>query len=268
MPRSFCQRREKQPLIISLATRHSRSPDEGGILDNALVCESSPVLNRASAFSYTCRACGRCCHNKRIQANPYEILRLARNRSLSTGEFIQIFLEVNGPYLRIRDDGACFFLADSRCAVHPDRPLACRTYPLGRWVDGRGRETFRELKSAPQREGVRGQTGTVDAFLDEQGAHPYMDAANRYQAIFYRIFEALQRIIRNDADLPEETRDAVAAGGPGRRPDIMKWLDVDGMVSAACQNRNTSVPVEMDQLVTLHIASVEELAIPPKGEEP
>lgn len=190
---------------------------------------------------------------------------------MSTGEFIHTFLEVNGPYLRIRDDGACVFLADHGCAVHPDRPLACRTYPLGRWVDGRGRETFRELKSGPQCEGVYGQSGTVDVFLDEQGAHPYMDAANRYQALFYRIFEALQRIIKNDADLPEETRNAIAAGGAGQRPDIMKWLDVDEMVGAACQNRGTSVPEEMEQIVTLHVSAMEELAIPPKeskkGEE-
>ncbi|MFH7319973.1 YkgJ family cysteine cluster protein [Desulfurivibrio sp. D14AmB] len=245
----------------------AETPTRSDILTNTLVCESNPVLERTSPFSYACRACGRCCHNKRIQTNPYEILRLARNRSISTGEFIHTFLEVNGPYLRIRDDAACVFLADGGCAVHPDRPLACRTYPLGRWVDSRGRETFRELKSSPQCEGVYGESGTVDAFLGEQGAQPYMDAANRYQALFYRIFETLQRIIRNDADLPEQTRNAIAAGGAGQRPDIMKWLDVDGMVAAACQKRGTSVPLEMDQLVTLHIATMEELAIPPKGEE-
>ena len=34
-------------------------------------------MTRASPFSYVCNACKRCCRNKAIRVNPYEILRLA-----------------------------------------------------------------------------------------------------------------------------------------------------------------------------------------------
>ena len=35
---------------------------------------------RGASFSYTCNRCNRCCRDKRIQVNPYEVLRLSRNR--------------------------------------------------------------------------------------------------------------------------------------------------------------------------------------------
>ena len=45
-------------------------------------------MHRDSAFSYTCHACNRCCHNKAIRVNPYEILgpaiRLAIDKAHAT----------------------------------------------------------------------------------------------------------------------------------------------------------------------------------------
>jgi Fe-S-cluster containining protein len=100
---------------------------------------------RDSAFSYTCHACSRCCHDKIIQLNPYEVARLAQNRGMSTTDFLARYTERNGTALRRVEEGACVFLTAQGCGVHADRPLVCRLYPLGRKVTPEGEESFREV---------------------------------------------------------------------------------------------------------------------------
>ena len=77
-------------------------------------------MHRDSAFSYTCHACNRCCHNKAIRVNPYEILRLARYLGLSTTHFIERHTEAGGTVLRPNENGDCDFLGERGCSVHPD----------------------------------------------------------------------------------------------------------------------------------------------------
>ena len=216
------------------------------------------TLNRNSFFSYHCNACGRCCFNKRIQINPYEALRLARNLGISTGEFANLYLEREGPYLSVTADGACVFLNGNGCGVHADRPLACRTYPLGRWVSADAEETFRELKPHPQTEGGYGQDGTVGFFLAQQGALPFMDTADRYQALFYRLFDTLHLVLPTDPTLADETQIAMFACDEGGMPAFMKWLDVDDAVELYCKEHRMVVPPEIAGIVSLHIQSIDQ----------
>lgn len=226
--------------------------------DVASLVEDAEPLDRDSAFSYRCRGCGRCCVHKRIQVNPYEILRLARNRGLSTGKFCRRYLEQDGPWLRTTEEGACVFLRDGGCSVHPDRPLACRTYPLGRWRSADAEETFRRLRSHPRSEGVFGRDGTVQRFLDEQGVAPYAEAADRYQALFYRLFDALHRILPRRPDLPDATPRALLASDESDAPAFLEWLDVDAIVSRACADRGREVPGQIEAVVCLHIAAIDQ----------
>jgi Fe-S-cluster containining protein len=85
-------------------------------------------LQPHSPFSYTCNQCSRCCYNKRIQVNPYEVARLARNKGLSTTDLIAQYFEPGTPHLDNQSGGACVFLTDQGCGVHADRPLVCRIY--------------------------------------------------------------------------------------------------------------------------------------------
>ena len=94
---------------------------------------------RDSAFSYACHACSRCCHDKIIHVNPYEVGRLAQNLNLSTTEVLSRYTTANGDNFKQTEQGACVFLTGQGCGVHADRPLVCRLYPLGR----RGRRTER-----------------------------------------------------------------------------------------------------------------------------
>ncbi|MFP4517301.1 MAG: YkgJ family cysteine cluster protein [Desulfovibrionales bacterium] len=223
--------------------------------------KGTPLPNRqytrTSEFSYRCNGCGRCCRNKRIQTSPYEVLRLARNLELSTGEFLIRYIDAEGPYLRAVEGGACVFLVNKGCGVHKDRPLACRTYPLGLYVSPQGEETFLELNPHPQTEGVYGCGGTVDQYLNQQGAQPYIDAGRRYMALFYRLHEALHQTMSPQADAAGELQSAIAARDEGGLPAFTRWFDVDSMVAKYCKSLGIAVPVATGELVKLHIQSIE-----------
>jgi len=212
-------------------------------------------MNRDTTFSYQCNACGRCCYNKRIQVNPYEILRLARNQGISAGEFIHQYLESYGPYLRSTPDGACIFLHGKICSVHSDRPLVCRIYPLGRRVEEDGNESFSETTPHPQSEGLYERKGTVNQYLDKQEAGPYMRAVDRYQALFYRLYDLLQHELRTNPALPQTTNDNIDA--ENQTLPLAQWLDAEEAATLYCDENGLSAASEPMDVVNLHIAAIE-----------
>lgn len=219
---------------------------------------TTEIMKRNTPFSYHCNACGRCCVNKRIQTNPYEVLRLARNLGMKTGEFARQYLDKEGPYLRVTAEGACIFLNNKGCGVHPDRPVACRTYPLGRWVSAEYEETYRELQPHPESEGVYGRDGTIGQFLTEQGVLPYLQAADRYQALFYRMFDALQQVLSTDSELSANAQTAMFTSNQAGMPAFMEWLDVDNTVAIYCNEHGLVLPDAIEAIVELHIQAIDQ----------
>ncbi len=149
-----------------------------------------PTLTRASAFSYACHACNRCCRNYRIRVNPFEVTALARFLGLNTTGFLAGYVD-SDQSLKQTADGSCIFRSDAGCRVHPARPLVCRLYPLGRRVEFDGDERFFHLRPHPESPGEYGQAGTVGDYLAGQGAMPFIDAADRYLSLYQRLAEAL-----------------------------------------------------------------------------
>lgn len=131
-------------------------------------------LELASPFSFNCQACGACCHNKVIEIGPYETARLAANRGLPVEEFRRLLTEEDGVTLLNRPDGSCVFLEGGRCAVHPDRPLVCRMFPIGLIRDSRGDERFGVMPLHPDCLGIVDSDLTVELYLENQGAEPYL----------------------------------------------------------------------------------------------
>jgi|UniRef100_A0A7C3SKR3 Fe-S-cluster containining protein len=81
---------------------------------------------------FTCRQCGQCCHgDKGILVTPKEIHRLADFLGLPVPEFEQRYLIASplGPQIASRN-GACVFLEEKRCRVHPVKPRVCREWPF------------------------------------------------------------------------------------------------------------------------------------------
>jgi Fe-S-cluster containining protein len=214
--------------------------------------EQAP-MDRNSRFSYQCQACCRCCHNKLIQLNPYEIARLARHLGISTGEFIANYMTADQPYLLFLPNTACVFLGEQGCTVHGDRPLVCRLYPLGRHMSGEGVESFSQLQPQPGSEGIYGEDGTVQDFLDSQDVAAYMQAADHYLQLFYRLFDRMWA----DPDMPEQDAGTTTSDRPPQA--LAQWLDMDTAIANYCQVQDLAVPDDLEQRMQLHIRSIEDL---------
>jgi len=110
--------------------------------------DKAAILGRQLApgetFNFRCHAAlacfNRCCRNLNLFLYPYDVLRLSRRLTISTDEFIERHVDVvlrDGQYfpevlLRMADntEKTCPFLTDAGCDVYPDRPDACRTFPV------------------------------------------------------------------------------------------------------------------------------------------
>lgn len=216
------------------------------------------TYGRDSPFSYDCHACRRCCHDKIIRLNPYEVARLAQNRGVSTTEFLAQYTGAQGTALKQVDQGACVFLTPEGCGVHADRPLVCRLYPLGRQVTADGRETFHELDPHPQTEGEYGTSGTVEDFLAGQGAAPFIDAVDRYIEVVGRMSAMLGARIQNDTRLEAQVRDAVSGVLAGDAQDGSDWIDMDALVEEYCRRQGMTVPSDVPAKMAIHIQAIEE----------
>ncbi|SRR5579875_136093 len=195
---------------------------------------------RSEPFGYVCRRCSRCCRNKLIQVNPYEIARLARRRGQSTGEFRAASTDDGaGNYLRRTADGACVFLGPEGCTVHSDRPLVCRLYPLGRRVTADGTETWLHTPPHPQTEGVYSRDGTIADYIATQDALAFMRAADQYVAWVRRAIEVLGA-------------PPARGSGDGAEP-LDGLLDMDAAIAAHCAANGISEPNGLEARKDLHL---------------
>lgn len=215
-------------------------------------------LDRDAGFGFSCSRCLGCCRFKKIQLNPYEIARLADNRGISTTGFIARYTTTGGTVLQSNPDGTCVFLDGEGCAVHPDRPLVCRLYPLGRYVHSLGVETFSQIEPEEGCRGVFHENGTIAHYLGEQNAAPFMHAADLYLDLLWRLLEMLkdQDLEPSQSETLLETVQAVADGGADGHG--LSWIDMDQAVSQYCKQSNRVVPEGREEKMALHIKAVRE----------
>jgi Fe-S-cluster containining protein len=188
---------------------------------------------------------------------PYEALRLSRRLGISTTEFLSRHTEAGGTVLQTREeDRSCVFLGPRGCTVHPDRPLACRLYPLARWIAPDGDESFGHLEPHPQTAGIYGTNGTVESFLAAQGLSPYFEMADRYGVVYDRMVAVLERFDPSeDIDRRTERRAEIDELDAGTLATA--WFDVDTTVSAYCRERSLPAPTEVNALVDLHLKAMD-----------
>ena len=198
------------------------------------------VQGRSDGFGFVCGRCSRCCHDKVIQVNPYEVARLARGLGMSTGEFAARHTDQGlGVHLLRRDDGACEFLGPEGCTVHADRPLVCRLYPLGRHVADDGSERFSHMTPHPRSEGEFTGDGSIADYLEAQGAGPFMAAADAYFAWTCRAQSALAV-----GAAQEDPQD------PLGEEDL---LDMDSAMARDCAASGAPEPADIESRLELHI---------------
>lgn len=210
-------------------------------------------MTRDSPFSYACHACNRCCPNKAIRVTPYEILRLARFLGISTTQFVNDHTEAGGTVLRTKQNGDCQFLGKGGCGVHPDRPLACRLYPLARWVSPDGEESFGHLRPHPETAGVYGKSLTVQDYLDHQHLAPFFEMSERYGKLYQSMVDMLEKLAPEELDLRPERRAAIDELPAGTTASM--WVDIDATIAEAnASSREQHVSVE--EAVNIHIQRI------------
>jgi len=201
-------------------------------------------------------------------AGPHEILGMSRLLGISTTEFLSLYADNGATTLRSEADGRCVFVTASGCRVHPQRPLVCRLYPLGRMTDETGVERFTTFPVQAGCEAEFGREGTIGTFLESQGVGPYLEWSRRYGELFRRMVELLDRL-----DVHGKV-DTAAAGGPGKagpaRPDtatpeqgpdrepLSSWQDIDASLAEYCAAQRLAVPAEIDDAIALHIRALGE----------
>ncbi|MDO8432523.1 MAG: YkgJ family cysteine cluster protein [Candidatus Binatus sp.] len=202
-------------------------------------------MNRNSAFSYACNACGRCCHDKVITISPYDVLRIARAMQITTGEAIARYTIRRGSILKFIDHRGCVALDGVRCGLHRGRPLACRLYPLGieRVGDGDDDRVI-TLEPAQGSRGVYGGIGTVDDFLASQEVAPHLEANARYRELLPKFRARIYWLTDFDRIEPREfwrvaVREALAESGYDPNPLIDAIFDPDSLGCARDNDART-----------------------------
>jgi hypothetical protein len=224
-------------------------------------------LTRQSPFGFTCSRCLTCCRFKKIQLNPYEAARMATRLGITTSDFIARYT-TGGTTLRFDDKGTCVFLHANGCGVHPDRPLVCRLYPLGRYVDYLGVESFAQLTLEDGCQGRLHDHGTIDQYLEEQDAFPFMEAADRYLNLFWHLIEQLQdQEFVSSETIADQDEVQMISGTGGNDRHQTAWIDLDRTVREYCEHAGIPVPDDIGARMKLHIKAVRQWAAQPQGED-
>lgn len=130
----------------------------------------------------------RCCYDVHLVLSPYDFLRLRRALGVSPQELIERYGEAyigevtQLPVVAVKMnpyDFACPFLKPEGCSVYPDRPSACRTYPLARYLredpeTGKRREVYRIIRETHCKGHYEKRPIRVRDFVREQGLEPYL----------------------------------------------------------------------------------------------
>jgi Fe-S-cluster containining protein len=112
----------------------------------AALPEPFRLIDRQAGFCFACHpgvACfTECCRQLDLALTPYDVLRLKNRLAIPSWDFLEQYVIVEWDerllfpqcYLTMVDDGraSCVFVGPAGCTVYPDRPGACRAYPVGR----------------------------------------------------------------------------------------------------------------------------------------
>lgn len=166
------------------------------------ILKEYPRMNPDSEFCFRCHpdvpCFNDCCGDVNIFLTPYDVIRLKANLGISSTELLKKYtiapMDKNLAYpvilLKMQDDEkkTCPFVSEQGCSVYPDRPWACRMYPLGLASPGDGSAELDEEFYFLLQEGIckgfkEDRKLTVNDWLKDQGITEYNEMGELFKEI-------------------------------------------------------------------------------------
>ncbi|OQX05878.1 MAG: hypothetical protein BWK76_26875 [Desulfobulbaceae bacterium A2] len=183
-----------------------------------------------------------CCHDLELALSPYDALRLRRRLGIDSRELLDRYVIVEDEdgalphcFLTMVDDGqaSCIFLTPAGCSVYPDRPSACRSYPLGRAAyrnaQGEGTSVYHVLLREEHCQGFAAEEEHDAAgYSADQGLEPYN-----------RMNDLLLPLVQH-----ERLRSGMTVFPAQARLYLDTLYDIDGFVRRLAQEEAGSEPAE------------------------
>lgn len=148
-------------------------------------------INKEQQFCFSCHpgvdCFTECCRELDLALSPYDVLRLKNALKMHSGNFLEEYVIIEWDerlvfpqcYLTMVDDGraSCIFVTSEGCSVYPDRPSACRAYPVGRGVKQNSSNTIEECFVLVKESHCHGfnenQSQTPNEYFSCQGVDEY-----------------------------------------------------------------------------------------------
>ena len=165
-------------------------------------------LASGKCFRFACHPAVRCftdcCRDLNLMLTPYDVLRLKRCLGMDSTDLLdRNTLRMTDPdwkvpvlKLKMGEDSSrtCPFVVKAGCRVYPDRPGACRAYPLGRAArrtreqgGGAGVQEKHFLVKEPHCHGFEESTEwTAQGWMENQGLEAYNEKNDRWMAFLTR----------------------------------------------------------------------------------
>lgn len=150
------------------------------------------VLGPEDIFRFNCRRSfdcyTRCCRDITIFLTPYDIIRMKNALQLSSGEFLNrytvtMIADSGLPVvvLKMQPDAekSCPFVNRNGCRIYPDRPWACRLYPLqpeSTKITDKAGKAYYSVIDVPFCRGLHAARAvTLADWMEEQGIPAYLE---------------------------------------------------------------------------------------------
>jgi len=156
--------------------------------------ENKPHLQLDDGFTFACHrgleCYTSCCRDVNIFLTPNDVLRLKNALGMSSGDFLRQYTDLvvipgrHLPLIQLKMDESnekrCFFVRDHGCLHYPDRPWACRMFPLDERPDG----GFTVVADPAKCHGLaKGDDWQVKEWLKDQGATQSKEADGSYDGL-------------------------------------------------------------------------------------
>jgi Fe-S-cluster containining protein len=171
-------------------------------------CLPEGAISEDTLFSFDCNpgvSCfNLCCHNLNLFLYPYDVIRLKQHLGLTSDQFLERHVDVilrDGCFfpevllsMSETAEKPCPFLSPSGCSVYPDRPEACRMFPVeqGLVYDAKTRQN-RKIHFFKPPGFCKGSTGgkqwTPSAWIKDQGAEDYNRMTQQWSELI-RLFRS------------------------------------------------------------------------------